>query len=145
MTSTFYSVLMKVYYDAGLVNLAECSGHRGETLTSIQKSSSYNRTRQFLLQAWETMYRQMFEAFKNARDSDSDGDSSISDVIAAVKANMLECNKKMGENESDSSKSIKKPETKQRTKCSFVKRRPLPSQNVDDPYRNTTISTYIII
>ena len=35
-------------------------------------------------------------AFKCRRDSD-DEDSSISDILAAAKANMLECNKKMGE------------------------------------------------
>ena len=40
---------MKVYYDAGLKDLAESSG--GETLTSIMKCSSYKRTYQFLLQA----------------------------------------------------------------------------------------------
>ena len=50
LLSNYQSVLMKVY-DAGLVNLAKCSGHRGETLTSIKKSSSYKRTHQFLLQA----------------------------------------------------------------------------------------------
>ena len=40
------------------------------------------------------MYRQMFISLK---DSDDD---SVSDFLAAVKANMLECNKKMGESES---------------------------------------------
>ena len=49
---------MKVYYDAGLKDLAESSGHHVETLTSINKCSSYKRTHQFLLQAWEAMYRQ---------------------------------------------------------------------------------------
>ena len=82
---------MKVYYDAGLANLAKYSGHRGETLTSIDlKCSSYNRTHQFLLQAWEALYRQMLKAFECARGSDDD--SSISDIVAAAKANMLECN-----------------------------------------------------
>ena len=91
---------MKVYYDAGLKDLAESSGHRGETLISIKKCSSYKKTHQFLLQAWEATYRQMFIAFKCARDSDDDEDSSISDILAAAKANMLECSKKMGESKS---------------------------------------------
>ena len=43
------------------------------------------------------MYRQMFISFKRAKDSDDD---AVSDFLAAVKANMLECNKKMGERES---------------------------------------------
>ena len=42
------------------------------------------------------MYRQMFKAFETVRDNDSD-DISISDIVAAAKANMLECNKKMAE------------------------------------------------
>ena len=62
LLSNYQSVLMKVYYDAGLKDLAESSGHRGETLTSIKKCSSYKRTHQFLLQAWEATYRQMFIA-----------------------------------------------------------------------------------
>ena len=48
LLSNYQSVLMKVYYDAGLKDLAESSGHRGETLTSIKKCSSYKRTHQFL-------------------------------------------------------------------------------------------------
>ena len=44
-----WHVLMKVYYYAGIKDLAESSGHRGETLTSIMKCSSYKRTHQFLL------------------------------------------------------------------------------------------------
>lgn len=91
---------MKVYYDAGLVNLAESSGHRGETLSSIKKCSSYKRTHQFLLQAWEALYRQMLATFKCVRGSDDRDESSISDIVSAVKANMLECNKRMSESES---------------------------------------------
>ena len=49
------------------------------------------------------MYRQMFKAFMTVRDSDSDGESSISDIVSAAKANMLECNKRMSESESSSS------------------------------------------
>ena len=47
------------------------------------------------------MYRQMLKAFECARESYGDGDSviSISDIVAAAKANVLECNKKMGESE----------------------------------------------
>ena len=97
LLSNYQSVLMKVYYDAGLKDLAESSGHRGETLTSIKKCSSFKRTHQFLLQEWEAMYRQMFKAFECMRDSDGDDESSISDIVAAAKANMLECDKTMGE------------------------------------------------
>ena len=90
LLSNYQSVLMKVYYDAGLKELAEASGHRGETLTSIKNSSSFKRTHQFLVQAWEAVYRQMFKSFNScACDDDS---LSISDILSAAKANMLACN-----------------------------------------------------
>lgn len=54
---------MKVYYDAGLKDLAESSGHRGETLTSIKNCSNFKRTHRFLLHAWEAVYRKIFNAF----------------------------------------------------------------------------------
>ena len=63
LLSNYQSVLMKAYYDAGLKELAETSGHRGETLTSIKKCSSFKRIHQFLIQVWEAMYRQMFKSF----------------------------------------------------------------------------------
>ena len=101
LLSNYQSVLMKVYYNAGIKDLAESSGHRGETLTSIKKCSSYKRTHQFLLQAWEAVYRQMFKAYKCARDSGSDDERcSIADIMSAAKANMLECSKKMSKSES---------------------------------------------
>ena len=39
LLSKYKSVLMKVYYDAGLKELPESAGHCGETLTSIKKCS----------------------------------------------------------------------------------------------------------
>ena len=42
----------------------------------------------------------MFKAFMSVRDSDDDSDSSISDIMSAAKANMLECNERMSESES---------------------------------------------
>ena len=86
LLSNYQSVLMKVYYDAGLKELAESSGHRGETLTSTKKCSSFKRTHQFLVQAWEAVYRQMFKSFTCACDSET---LSISDILSAAKANML--------------------------------------------------------
>ena len=85
----YQSVLMKVYYDAGLKELAEASGHRGETLTSIKNCSSFKRTHQFLVQAWEAVYRQMFRSFIACAQNDDS--PSISDILSAAKANMLMC------------------------------------------------------
>ena len=44
----FHSVLMKVYYEAGLKDLAKASGSRGETLTSLQRCSNFKRVYHFL-------------------------------------------------------------------------------------------------
>ena len=63
-------------YVAGLVRLAESSGHRGETLTSIKKCSSHKRTHQFLLQTWEAL---MFKAFMCVSDNDDD-EYSVSNI-----------------------------------------------------------------
>ena len=41
----------------------------------------------------------MFNAFKSARDG-NDEESSISDIVSAAKANLLECNKRVCESES---------------------------------------------
>ena len=89
---------MKVYYDAGLKELGESRAQR-RNFGVHQKCSSYKRTHQFLFQAWEALYWQMFKAFECARDSDCNDEVSISDIVAAAKTNMLKCNEKMSESE----------------------------------------------
>ncbi len=63
LLSNFQSVLMKVYFDAGLKDVAHSSGFRAETLTSLAKCSNFKRTNQFILQAWEALYRHMLSCF----------------------------------------------------------------------------------
>lgn len=53
----FQKVLMKPYADAGLVSLGKASGHRAGTLTSLVQASNFWRTHEFLLQAYEAIYR----------------------------------------------------------------------------------------
>ena len=53
LLSNFQSVLMKVYFDAGLRDLAETAGCRGETFSSSAKCSNFKQTNHFILQAWE--------------------------------------------------------------------------------------------
>ena len=59
----YQPVLMNVYYHAGLRELAQVAGHKGETLTSLERCSNFDRTHNFLLQAWESIYRAMLNAF----------------------------------------------------------------------------------
>ena len=37
----YQPVLMKVYYHTGLLELAKACGHRGETLTALQKRTNF--------------------------------------------------------------------------------------------------------
>lgn len=73
------------------------AGHRGETLTSIKKCSNFKRNHNFLLQVWESLYREMFQSFMEAANDKL----SLSSIMSAAKASMLECNCSLSEGASD--------------------------------------------
>ena len=53
----YQKVLLKIYGDAGLLQLAKVAGHRSETLKSLAQASHFKRTHHFILQSFETIYR----------------------------------------------------------------------------------------
>ena len=88
---------MKVYFDAGLKELAVASGFRAETLSSLVKASNFKRTHSFLMQVWEVLYHHFFETFMRQHPGDT---SSSEDMLLRVKDTLLLCSKKCKENQS---------------------------------------------
>ena len=74
---------MKIYFDAGLKEMAKTSGFRGETLTSLSRCSNFKRTHEFLIQTWEALYRQILKVFFSQQTS-SDTGFKIEDIVEAA-------------------------------------------------------------
>ena len=56
---------MKVFYEAGIKQIAEATGYRGETLTSLANCSNFKRTNTFLLQLHEAFLCEIITIMKS--------------------------------------------------------------------------------
>ena len=59
----YQPILMKVYYQAGLRELAKSCGFWSATLKSLESCSNFKRTHCFLLQVWEEVYREIIHTY----------------------------------------------------------------------------------
>ena len=87
----YQKALMKPYADAGLATLAKAAGHRAETLTSLLQALNFRRTHEFLLQAFEVMYRyflSLYSSHASARRP-SDHRESFDEDIKALLSGLL--------------------------------------------------------
>ena len=87
---------MKVYYEAGLKDLAKASGFRAETLTSLANASNFKRTHAFLMQVSEVLYRHMFEQYMSHCSSDRTAPVTEA-VLKTIRDRLLQCNQKCEE------------------------------------------------
>ena len=67
----YQKVLLKIYGEAGLLQLARVAGHRAETLTSLAAASHFKRTHHFILQSFEALYRLFLRKYLTYLDTNS--------------------------------------------------------------------------
>ena len=60
---------MKIYYAAGLKEMAMGSGYRGMALQSLENAKSFKRTHQFLFQTCEAIAHVMIAQFLSENNS----------------------------------------------------------------------------
>ncbi len=63
----YQPALMKAYYDAGLKDMARAAGY---PVAQIQSCGQFKRVHQFILEAWEAMYRAMLTKFLDGQSND---------------------------------------------------------------------------
>ena len=87
------SILMKVYFEVGLKDLARATRFRAETLASLVNASNLKRTHEFLMQVWETMmYRHMFNPYVSH-------DTPLpEDILPGIRARLISGNDRCAEN-----------------------------------------------
>ena len=81
MLMNFQSALMKPYFDAGLKSLTETCGY---AVASIRQCSQFKRTHNFIMEAWEAVYRTMLTKF--IQSSDCKSSNVLDDVITSLQS-----------------------------------------------------------
>ena len=81
----YQKAIMRPYADAGLANLAELSGYRSETLTSLIQCTNFRRTHNFLLQAFEAFYLYFIQLYLTQKhDSEPNYKEQVEKVIKGL-------------------------------------------------------------
>ena len=83
LLKNFQSVLMKIYWDGGLREVASAT-HKSHTLNSLKTASQFKRTHRFLLQSWEAFYVYQLEQYVSS--------VSTSATLDAVDTAVSHCN-----------------------------------------------------
>ena len=66
---SYQKVLLKIYGEAGLLQLAKVAGHRAETLTALAQASHFKRTHHFILQSFEAIHRHFLRLYVNSLET----------------------------------------------------------------------------
>lgn len=68
----YQKVMMKVYWDAGLLQLAQAAGYNGAALTSLSNAKSFRRTHHFFMQVFEAFYVSFVNSFFDSHLKEED-------------------------------------------------------------------------
>lgn len=80
----YQETLMKVYYRAGLKEIAQHSGFQGKTLCSLETCSNFKRTHNFLLQVWEALYCVLIQTYSQQSATFSSLIPTLKCIISAA-------------------------------------------------------------
>ena len=79
----YQPILSKVYFDAGLKQIASAGGFKGETLTALKKCSHFKHAHHFFMESWEALHLHMLDAFFSEH---SDASRLLKDLAILVQS-----------------------------------------------------------